>query len=247
MKPSAELPPVQDYIKDHKEAQTLPTEMLSENKLSVETPTEKTSVDTPFSIVPPSTVNPSAGKDGTQRNCNFNNSQVNDDQSSIDTTLKNMTNVNSGAHTDSNVNGNGTVTDDMLPKSQEQNAKRDSSKTQVESSSTTETSVAGNSNRNTEMPCEPDVPDGAHAVDGSAPSNPPVSQPKSHRLLRGRKKSNKEGKLRICVYVCVCLLSEIKSTSVLIYGFMSAKPKAFFFVYFFLHIGETNIFCLLFY
>ncbi|XP_027029442.2 inverted formin-2 isoform X3 [Tachysurus fulvidraco] len=193
MKPSAELPPVQDYIKDHKEAQTLPNEILSERKSSNETPpTEKTSVDTPFSIVPPSTVNPSAGKDGTQRNCNSNNSQVNDHQSSIDTTLKNMTNVNSGAHTDSNVNGNGTVTDDMVPKSQEQNAKRDSSKTQVESSSTTETSVAGNNNRNTEMPCEPDVPDGAHAVDGSAPSNPPVSQPKSHRLLRGRKKSNKE-------------------------------------------------------
>ncbi|KAG7328122.1 hypothetical protein KOW79_008066 [Hemibagrus wyckioides] len=197
LKPSAKLPPVQECIKDNTEAQTLPNKILDERKSSIETPlTEKTSVDTPFCTVPPSPVTPPAAKDGTQHNSNSNNSQVKYNQAYIDTTFKNVTNVDSGAHTDSSANGNGMVTDDIVPKSQKQNAKRDSSKTQEESSSTTESSVSGNSNRKTEKPCEPDVPDGAHAVEGSAPSNPPSSQPKSHKLLRGRKKSNKEGRSR---------------------------------------------------
>ncbi|KAK3538051.1 hypothetical protein QTP70_027405 [Hemibagrus guttatus] len=183
LKLSAELPPVQECIKDHTEAQTLPNEILDERKSSIETPlTEKTSV------------NPPAAKDGTQHNCNSNsnNSQVKDNQAPIDTTFKNVTNVDSGAHTDSNANGNGMVTDDIVLKSQKHKAK----KTQEESSRNTESSVAGNGNRKTEKPCEPDVPDGADAVEGSAFSNPPISQPKSHKLLRGRKKSNKEGRSR---------------------------------------------------
>ncbi|MCI4382842.1 hypothetical protein PGIGA_G00019360 [Pangasianodon gigas] len=197
LKPSAEPPPVQDRSKNNVETQTLPAELLSEKNSSTETPlTEKTSVNTPFSTVSPSIVNISAAKDGTQQNCNSNNSQVKDDQASIDTTPKNVTNVNSGAHTDSNVKVHGTVTDEIVPESQEQNAKRHSSKTQVDSSSAIESSLTGNSNSNTEVPCEPDVPDGAGAVDGTAPPNPPTSQPKSHKLIRGKKKSNKEGRPR---------------------------------------------------
>ncbi|XP_053488375.1 inverted formin-2 isoform X1 [Ictalurus furcatus] len=190
LKPSAELPPVQDCLKDNIET-PLPTEILSEKNSSTETPlTEKTSVDTRFSTVPPSTVNPSAATDGTQQNCNSNNSQVKDDQAFTDATLKNVTNINSGAHTDSHVEVHSMVSDEMVPESQDQNAKKRSSTTQVDSSRATESSLAGNSN--TEMPGEPDAPDGAGAVDGSAPSDPPASQPKSHKLIQGRKKSNKE-------------------------------------------------------
>lgn len=206
LKPSAERPPVQDCLKDNVETQRVPTENLSERNASTETPLgEKTSVDTPLSTVPPSTMNPSATKDGTQQNCNYNNSQGKDDQVSTDPTLKNVTIINSGAHTNSNIKGNSTLTDEMVPEIQEQNAKRHSSKTQVDSSSTTESSLAGNSNSNgnIEMPREPDVPDGARAVDGSAPSNPPSSQPKSHKLIHGRKKINKEGNLCISYALCV--------------------------------------------
>ncbi|KAF4083879.1 hypothetical protein AMELA_G00122420 [Ameiurus melas] len=157
-KPSAELPPVQDCLKDNVET-PLPTEILSEKNSSTETPpTGKTSVDTRFSTVPQSTVNPSAATDGTQQNCNSNNSQVKNDE--------------------------------IVPESQDQSAKKRSSTTQVDSSSATESALAGNSN--TEMLGEPDGPDGAGAVDGSSPLNPPASQPKSHKLIRGRKKSNKE-------------------------------------------------------
>lgn len=200
LKPSAELPP------GNLETQTLPAEILSEKNSSTETPlTEKTSVDT-FSTVPPFTVSPSSAKDGTQQNCNSNNSQVRNDQVSIDTTHKNVTNVNSGARTDSNEKVHGMLTSETVPESQEQNAKRHSSKPQVDSSSAIESSLAGNSNSSIEMAHEPDVPDGAHAVDGSAPSNPPTSQPKSSKLIRGRKKSNKEGNLCMFVYVCAhCL------------------------------------------
>ncbi|MCJ8737055.1 hypothetical protein PDJAM_G00019390 [Pangasius djambal] len=193
LKPSAEPPPVQDCLKVKGETQTLPAELVREKNSSTETPlTEKTSVDTPFSTVPPSIVNQSTAKDGTQQNCNSNNSQVKDDQASIDTTPKNVTNVNSGAHTDSNVKVHGTVTDEIVPGSQEQNAKSRSSKTQVDSSCSTESSLTSNSNSNTEVLRETDVPDGAHAVDGTAPPNPPTSQPKSHKLIRGKQKSNKQ-------------------------------------------------------
>lgn len=205
LKPSAQLPPVQDCLKDNVET-PLPTEILSEKNSSTETPlTEKTSVDTRFSTVPPSTVNPSAATDGTQQNCNSNNSQVKDDQAFTDTTLKNVTNINSGAHTDSHVEVHGMVSDEMVPESQDQNAKKRSSTTPVDSSRATESSLAGNSN--TEMLGEPDAPDGAGAVDGSAPSNPPASRPKSHKLIQGRKKSNKEGNwcIFVCVFVCMCM------------------------------------------
>lgn len=108
-----------------------------------------------------------------------------------------MTNVNSGAHTDSNERVHGVVPDEIMPESQEQNAKRHSNKPQVDSHSTMEPSLAGKSN--IEMPREPDVPDGARAVDDSAPSNPPTSQSKSSKFFRGRKKSNKEGnRARVC-------------------------------------------------
>lgn len=208
IKPSGELPSVQACLKDNGETQTLPAENLSEKNSSTEIPlTEKTSVDTPIAEVPPSSVNPSAAKDVTQQNCNSNNSQIKDDQTPTETALKNVTNVNAGAHTDSNVKGNGMITDEILPESQEQNAKRHSSKTPVDSSCATESSVAGNGNGNrngnTAMPRETDVPDGARAVDGSAPSDPPTSQAKSHKLIRGRKKSNKEGNL--CIYACLCV------------------------------------------
>lgn len=145
-------------------------------------------------------MNTSAAKDGKQQNCNSNNSQGNN-QASSDALLKNLT--NSGAHTNSNVKGNGKLADEIVPESQEQNGKEHSSKTRIDSISASESSLARNSNSNIEKQSEPDVPDGARAVDSSAPPN---SQPKSHKVIRGRKKSNKEGNICIwvCVYVC-CL------------------------------------------
>lgn len=202
-KPSAELPSVQDGLKDKVEPQT-----LSHENSSTETPlTEKISVDAPLiKSAPLSTADPSATKEDTQQNCNSNNSQGKDDQAPIDATLEDMTNVNSGAHTDLNVKGNGSVVDEKVPESQEQNAKRHSSSS---STTTTESSFACKKNSNIEMPHKSDEPDGAHAVDGSAPPNPPTSQPKSHKLIRGRKKSNKEGNLCMCVCMCVCLILHV--------------------------------------
>lgn len=195
LKPLEDIPLVQDSLKDHTEAQTPPAKNLSEKNFSTETLlTEKTYVDTPVSTVPPSIVNPSAIKDGTQRNCNFNDSQVKDDQASIDSALVNMTNVNSCVHTASNVNENSTITDKLGLESQKKNATI-LSKTQVDFSNTSESSVAGNNNSKTEEPCDPNVHDGAHGGDASAASYPPTSQPKSHKLLKGRKKGSKEGNL----------------------------------------------------
>lgn len=171
--------------------------------------------------VPPSTVNPSAAKDGTPQNCNSNNSQGKDDQAPTDALLKDLTNVNSGAHTDSNVKGNGRLADEIVPESQEQNGKKCSSKTHIDSIGALESPLASNGNDNLETQLV-DVPDGARAADSSAPPNPPTSQPKSHKLIRGRKKSNKEGNLCICVYLCVCCLRLNVHISQL---FWSAKMK----------------------
>ncbi|XP_053365519.1 inverted formin-2 isoform X1 [Clarias gariepinus] len=195
LKPSIELPSVQDCLKDNVEKQTLPIENFSEKNSSTESPlSENASVDTPFSTVPPSTVNPSAAKEGIRQNCNSNNSQVKDVQTSTDATLKNVTNINSGAHIYSDLKVSGVVTDEIVPQNLEQDAKTHSGKTQLGSSSSTESSYSNISNNNIETPHEPDVPDGARAVDDSLPSNPPTSRPKSQKLFRGRKKSNKEAK-----------------------------------------------------
>ncbi|KAF5890860.1 inverted formin-2 isoform X1, partial [Clarias magur] len=193
LKPTTELPSVQDHLKDGIETQTLPKENFSEKNSSTETPLSETaSVDIPFSTVPPSTVNPSAEKEAIRQNCNSNNSQVKDGQTSTDATHTNVTDINSGAHMYSDVKGSDVVTDEIVPQNLEQDAKTHSGRTHLGSSSSTESSYSNISNNNIEMPHEPDVPDGAHAVDDSAPSNLPTSRPKSQKLFRGRKKSNKE-------------------------------------------------------
>ncbi|TTC14928.1 hypothetical protein Baya_14658 [Bagarius yarrelli] len=173
--PSAELHPVRDCLKDHTEAQTLPPEICSERNSTATPLTEKCPSDTVITPVPSSPIN---------------QFQVKDDQASINTTLKNMTNENSGAQTELNVNGNGMGADELVATIKEQNVKRHSSKSLVDSSSTTESVVAGNGR--TDRLCDPAAPDGAHAAYSSSPCDPPISQPKSQKVLRGRKKSNKE-------------------------------------------------------
>ncbi|KAL6478059.1 hypothetical protein MHYP_G00138940 [Metynnis hypsauchen] len=107
----AEFPPAQDHSEDSKKPQSVTTETITEEKASSDTPQpqiSQSSVDVQNSAqIPVPPLNPSAADDEAipAHNHNDNNSQFKDASDSIDTSLKNAKNVDSGICIDPNENG----------------------------------------------------------------------------------------------------------------------------------------------
>ncbi|XP_017558750.1 inverted formin-2 isoform X2 [Pygocentrus nattereri] len=188
----AELPPAQDHSEDGIKPQSVTTETITEENASSDTPQpqiSQSSVDVQNSAqIPVPPLNPSAAEDEAvpAHNHNDNNSQFKDTSDSVDRSLKNAKNIDSGICIDPDENGEGAVICEMSQKNQDQGEQRHSSSDQAGTNGNT----ASPGSKEIQQGCN--VPDGAQAQDIPSPFSPPKTQPKQHKLLRGKKKSSHE-------------------------------------------------------
>ncbi|KAI4875139.1 hypothetical protein NFI96_013012, partial [Prochilodus magdalenae] len=191
---SAELSPAQDHSEDNIKPQSVTTEAITKEKSSSDTQLEQKISHIPVDVqnssaetpVPPLTPPAAEDKAVPEHNHNDNNSQFKDTSDSIDTSLKNAKNIDSGICIDSNGNGEGEVIGEMSLQSQGEDEPRHSSNGQEDAHENKASSGS------TETQQGYDVPDGAEAQDKPAPVSSPKTQHKQHKLLRGRKKSSHE-------------------------------------------------------
>ncbi|XP_066529545.1 inverted formin-2 isoform X3 [Hoplias malabaricus] len=187
--------PDQDHKEEKTRPQSIPNEIITKENQPSNAPAQKevaqTSVDkqspSAESLVSPMTPTAVEDKAVPEYNNNGNNGHGKDKSGSVDTSLKNAKNIDSGIFIDTNANAESEVISEMSPNIQGQDERRHSS------------SSRDDANRNKASPGVNETqqgcgePDGAQAQDKPTPLNPSTPQPKHLKLLKGKKKSTNEG------------------------------------------------------